>query len=362
MSAYEYWLRPWLFRLDAEEAHERVVGALALAGRAAPLRALLRARFAFSDPMLETTVAGLRFPNPVGLAAGFDKDCRLLAALPCLGFGFVEAGTVTLRPQPGNPRPRMFRFPEAGAIVNRLGFNSAGAEAAAARLAALGARPVPIGLNIGVNADVAAEDAPAEYARVFAKLEPYGDYFTVNVSSPNTAGLRRLQEKLRLERILESIRERDPKGKPIFVKLSPDLAPEQLADAVAAARSGASGLVCTNTTVSRDGAPPAAASTSGGLSGAPLRDLSTRMIREVYRMTEGRLPIIGVGGIMDPHDAYQKIRAGASLVQVYTGLVYRGPGLIRRINEGICALLRTHGLKSVSEAVGASHARAGTGA
>lgn len=345
--------------MDPEAAHERAVRALEWSCRLPPARALIRAACAWEDPALRVEVAGLSFPNPVGLAAGFDKDCRIGRRLACLGFGFVELGTVTPRPQEGNPRPRVFRFPEARAVVNRLGFNNEGAERAAGRLRRQGPGPIPAGVNVGINKDVSPEDAPAQYALAFAKLYPYADYFTVNVSSPNTPGLRGLQDKRRLERILLRLKEYNGDRKPVFVKLAPDLDFEALAALLPVVEEHASGVVCTNTTLSRPAElSDEAAHTQGGLSGAPLAPLATRMIREVYRLTGGRLPIIGVGGILGPEDAYQKIRAGASLVQVYTGLVYEGPGLPGRINRGLSELLKSHGLSRVADAVGRSQGEA----
>jgi len=358
LSLYEGFLRDLLFRQDPETAHERALDALALAERLPGAPALLEALFCVRAPSLVTTVAGLRFPNPVGLGPGFDKDCRCATALPLLGFGFVELGTLTSRPQPGNPKPRLFRFPEARAIVNRMGFNNEGVEAAARRLSALSRRPVPIGINIGINKDVKPEDAAGEYCKAFAALRSHGDYFTVNVSSPNTQGLRMLQEKLKLERILTRLQELNERRAPIFVKLAPDLGDEELESLLPMLEADAAGVICTNTTISDSlklEVGDEAAATRGGLSGAPLRELSTRMIREVYRRTEGRLPIIGVGGIMDARDAYQKLCAGASLVQVYTGLVYRGPGLPREINEGLLDIMKEQGLKNIQEAIGRSH-------
>ena len=362
MTFYERWLRPLAFRLDPETAHALAVDALAAAGALPPARSLLKSLYAFEHPSLRTRVAGLDFPNPVGLAAGFDKDCRALSALAAAGFGFIEAGTLTAEPQGGNPRPRLFRYPESRAVVNRMGFNNDGVEAASRRLAALGPRPVPLGLNLGVNADVPAEEAPAAYVRAFTRLAPHGDYFVVNVSCPNQQGLRRLQEKLRLEKILAALQGVNRFAKPVFVKLSPDLELAELEGLIPLLLEASSGVVCTNTSLSRDPAllgtrlSQDAASTRGGLSGAPLRELSTRTIREVYRLSGGRLPIIGCGGIFSAEDAYEKIRAGASLVQLYTGLVYRGLGLLGEVQEGLARLLLDHGLSRVGEAVGRSHA------
>ena len=371
MTLYERWLRAAAFRLDPETAHELALGLLSVAGRTAPLRALISRLYGFEHPSLKTTVAGLDFPNPVGLAAGFDKDCRAVPALCAAGFGFLEVGTITLRAQDGNPRPRLFRFPSCEGLVNRMGFNNEGSEAAAARLSRLKKPLVPVGVNLGLNADVPAEKAPAEYALAFSRLYPYGDYFTLNVSCPNQLGLRRLQEKLRLERILLALKQLNRSAKPVFVKLSPDIEPAELEGLIPLIMDQASGVVCSNTTLSRDEAalgaggywggsycaslPEEIVTTRGGLSGAPLRSLSTKMIREVYRLSAGKLPIIAGGGVFSAEDAYEKIRAGASLVQVYTGLVYRGFGLVPEIKQGLARLLIDHNLSRIGEAVGRSH-------
>jgi len=355
MSFYGSVLRPLLFRLDPETAHDLGVRALAAADVLPFARRWMEATYTYRDKSLETEVAGLRFPNPVGLAAGFDKDCRLAGILPALGFGFLECGTVTAEPQPGNPRPRIFRFPEHQALINRLGFNSAGAEGSLQNLRRAPGRTVPVGINIGLNKDARQDHAPQDYARTFAKLYAHGDYFTVNVSSPNTRGLRRLQKKLRLERILRRLAEYNGDKKPVFVKLSPDLEKEALDSLLPMLEETASGVVISNTTISRPAVGDEAAATRGGLSGAPLRDLSTEMIRYVYRKTHGRLPIIGVGGIFTAEDAYQKICAGASVVQIYTSFIYEGPGLPSAINRGLARLLREQRLSHIGQAVGKSH-------
>lgn len=327
---------------------------MALAASVPGAERLLRRSYTRPLPALETTVAGVRFPNPIGVAAGFDKDCRLPGILPALGFGFVEVGTVTLRPQRGNPKPRMFRVPKSLGLINRLGFNNAGADAAAARLAKLKARRAPIGVNIGINADVSEENAPFAYAQAFSKLEAFGDYFVVNVSSPNTPGLRRFQGRERLERVLDALDLENPRRKPVFVKLAPDLSDAELDAALPLLVRRAAGVVCTNTTLSRPSLPEPEASLAGGLSGAPLRELSTRMIGKVFQRTGGRLPIIGVGGIFNADDAYEKICAGASLVQVYTGFIYQGPSLPREIAAGLARRLALDGHSCVSAAVGRS--------
>lgn len=349
---YERLLRPFLFQMDAERAHEFVISSLAAAQRSGMGPSLLSLAAGSRPAGLETRVFGLRFPSPVGLAAGFDKDCRLLPSLSALGFGFLELGSVTLRPQPGNPKPRIFRLPEFEAIINRLGFNSRGAAYAAERLRHFGRMPMPIGINLGLNADCPAEQAPMQYAETFRLLEPYGDYFVVNVSSPNTTGLRDLQERLRLERILEAIQSLNPAAKPLLVKIAPDLSEQQLGEIIETIAKCASGVVAANTSLSREGLPADAGEIRGGLSGAPVRSRSTRIIASIYRSTQGKLPIIGVGGVFSGADAFEKIRAGASLVQIYTSLIYRGPAAAVRIQRELAGLLSHYGYASVAEAVG----------
>ena len=353
MSLYKTLVRPLLFLMDEESAHEAAAAALALAGSVPGAQALLAAAFTHRDPALETTLWGLRFPNPVGLAAGFDKDARLAHALPSLGFGFIEVGTVTLEPQPGNPRPRLMRLPEAGALLNRMGFNNAGAAAMGARLKALGARPVPIGVNIGLNKDAAPDDAPALYAKAFARLSLFGDYFVVNVSSPNTQGLRLLQDRLKLERILASMAAYNGDKKPILIKLAPDLEPEALEKLCLFAAEHASGVILTNTTVDphlREGALEASGRRreprfqGGGLSGAPLRETALARVRAAAAAVAGRVPVVGVGGISTAEDAWAMLSAGADLVQVYTALIYEGPALPGTLCRGLSRLARPSGL------------------
>lgn len=352
---YESFIRPLLFALDPESAHELAVSLLERAGRSAFLRSALERSLCFEDPSLESRVAGIRFPNPVGLGAGFDKDCRLAGVMPSFGFGFVECGTVTPLPQTGNPRPRVLRVPQALALINRLGFNNRGAEAAAGRLRTSARGRAPVGINIGRGRDTPPERAPEDYRRAFEALAPYADYAVVNVSSPNTPGLRELQGKERLKSVLAAVRAANTGRKPVFVKLSPDLSDEQLDELLPVMAESADGAVVSNTTVSRDGLPERWARVEGGLSGAPLKARSTRLVAEVFRKTRGRLPIIGAGGVFSAEDAFEKIRAGASLVQVYTGFIYRGPGLVREMLEGLARLVSERGLKSVSEAVGLDH-------
>lgn len=349
---YERWLRPLLFRLDPETAHKAAARLMHWTAAVPGGTSLLAAVLGPQPEGLATEAFGLNFPSPVGLAAGFDKDGRLAGLLPQLGFGFLEVGSITLKPQPGNPRPRIFRVPESQAIINRLGFNSEGAEAAARRLKALGRLSVPLGVNLGLNAGCPKEEAPARYAETFSLLEPYGDYFVVNVSSPNTPGLRALQERLQLERILSEISRLNPNRKPVLVKIDPDHPDDELPDLAALLLESASGVIASNTTVTRSDVPDKYLDVRGGLSGAPLRDLSTKLIRRLRKLTSGRLPIIGVGGIFTGLDAYEKIRAGACLVQLYTGLVYRGPAAIRRIQGELSECLAVGGYKTVADAVG----------
>jgi dihydroorotate dehydrogenase len=310
-----------LFRLGAETAHERTLRTLRTA---APL---LRFRGAPAAPV---TVFGVRFPNPVGLAAGMDKNGVALRAWPALGFGFVEVGTVTLHAQPGNPRPRLFRLPATGAIVNRMGFNNAGAAALAERLRRLGRLPYPLGISLGKSKVTPLAEAVDDYVGSLRILGPYGDYFAVNVSSPNTPGLRSLQDRVFLGDLLGALREHT--DRPLLVKVAPDLTDPALAEVLeVAAEHRIDGIIATNTTVSRAGVVASEAalanSQEGGLSGPPVHD---RVIQVVKLITsQSSIPVIGVGGVDSPAAARRLVDAGASLVQLYTGLVYRGPALVR---------------------------------
>ncbi|HVA66169.1 MAG TPA: quinone-dependent dihydroorotate dehydrogenase [Elusimicrobiota bacterium] len=349
---YERVFKPLLFRLEPERAHEAVTTILKLA-QGVPGAPLLFDRFA-AEPQanLRVKAFGLDFPNPVGLAAGFDKNCRMSRVLPALGFGFLEMGSVTLRPQRGNARPRVFRLTGQEGIINRLGFPGAGAAACAKKLSLAGKSPVPVGINLGLNADCPPERAPQEYAETFKILEPYGDYFVVNVSSPNTAGLRELQERRKLEKILEAVRAENKAGKPVLIKVSPDVSDPALFALVDAAKSQASGIVAGNTTISRLGLPVSLGDIRGGLSGRPLRALSTELVRKIFRLGQGKVPVIAAGGVFSGGDALEKIRAGACLVQMYTGLVYRGPGAPRAALRELSELLAQNGFSSVSAAAG----------
>lgn len=330
-------LRPLLFRLDPERAHDLTLAALAtgLGPRGAP-----------DDPLLATTLAGLALPNPLGLAAGFDKDARVPGAMLKLGFGFVEVGTVTPRPQAGNPRPRVFRFVAEEAVINRLGFNNGGVAAAVTRLKA--DRPAGIvGVNIGANKDSA--DRVADYAVGARVAAAIADYLTVNVSSPNTPGLRGLQDPGELAALIAAVVDASP-AKPVFVKVAPDLDRSAI-DGIArvALDGGITGLIVANTTLARPGMTSAEA---GGLSGAPLFGPSTEVLRAFAAATGRTLPLIGVGGVASGAQAYAKLRAGAAAVQLYTGLVYHGPALVGRIKTELAALLRRDGFATVAQAVG----------
>ena len=335
-------LRPLLFRMSPERAHATTLQLLGAAGRTAPLRTVVRALFA-PRRARPVTAFGLTFPSPLGLAAGYDKDADAIAGLAVLGFGHVEVGTVTPAPQPGNPRPRLFRLPEDRAVINRLGFPSRGAEAVAARLRERRPPGIVVGVNLGKQKDTPLEAASDDYCRLLRTFAPLGDYLVINVSSPNTLGLRRLQAREALASLLTAVAaERGAQAGalgrpvPVLVKLAPDLSDPELDDALDAVISaGMDGVIATNTTLSREGLRSPRAAEAGGLSGAPLRARSTRVIREIHDRTAGRLPIIGVGGIATADDARAKIDAGARLVQLYTGLIYEGPGAVRRIVEGL---------------------------
>ncbi len=334
---YERILRPMLFRLDSERAHELAVHSMALLGHFGPVCRMLESLERLSPASFRPVEAfGVRFPNAVGLAAGFDKNALAWPAAAALGFGHVELGTVTAVAQPGNPRPRMFRYPAQEALINRLGFNNEGSEAVAARLSRhppSGKRRIPLGINLGKSRVADIDRAAQDYLASFARLADHADYVVLNVSSPNTPGLRQLQDEARLRELLAAVvganagRASLP-GKsrvPVLLKIAPDLGFAQV-DAVLAvvADHGIDGLVATNTTLARPGVF-AGVSEEGGLSGAPLRRRSTEIVRYLARATDGRLPIIGVGGITDVDGAAEKMDAGATLIQVYTGMVYRGP-------------------------------------
>ena len=343
---------PLLRRLDPETAHR-----LTIAG----LRVVPRPRSTEASPsVLRTNVMGLEFSNPVGLAAGFDKHAEVPDALLGLGFGFVEVGSVTPRPQPGNPRPRIFRLEEDRAVINRYGFNSQGLAVAAERLRKRCGRSGIVGVNVGANKD--SQDPVADYVEGVDELAGLAAYFVINISSPNTPGLRTLQARDSLDALLDHVLAARRKGgaqnsAPLIVKIAPDLSSEDCHDiAEVLLARGVDGLIVSNTTTARPALRSDSRDEAGGLSGVPLLEPSTRILAEMYRFTEGKLPLIGTGGIASGHDAYRKIRAGASLVQLYTALVFQGPRLIGQIKQELADLLMADGYDNVAQAVGADAA------
>ena len=350
MSIYPHIIRPLLFVLEAETAHN-----LALAGLK---KNFVPAGRAISCDSLKTNILGMEFTNPIGLAAGFDKDAVALPNLSRLGFGFLESGTVTPKPQTGNAQPRMFRLSEDMAIINRLGFNNDGLKNFVRNVeeAKKLTQPCPLGANIGKNKET--EDSVSDYILRVRALSNVADYITVNVSSPNTPGLRDLQAKSNLEKLVGSVMDEraGSYGKPpVFLKIAPDLGEQDIHDVAAVAKDmKIDGLIATNTTISRpEHLSGRLSQEGGGLSGAPLRDMSTQILKSLYRFTEGKIPIIGVGGVFTGTDAYQKIRAGASLVQIYSAMIYRGPYAARHIALELASALAEDGFSNVAEAVGA---------
>ncbi|MGV3762763.1 quinone-dependent dihydroorotate dehydrogenase [Parapedobacter sp.] len=338
-------VKPLLFSMDPETAHHTVSGGLRSFCNLWGGKRLLRAMYAYEHPHLERQVLGLKFRNPIGLAAGFDKNAEYVEEMAALGFGFIEIGTVTPRPQPGNERPRLFRLVDDAALINRMGFNNQGVDVAAMRLRQLKNRQnLVIGGNIGKNKLTPNEEAVSDYIKCFDTLFDVVDYFVVNVSSPNTPGLRALQEKEPLTHILNTLQQRNRKGdvsRPILLKIAPDLTDDQLDDIIAIIRdTGIAGVIATNTTIARDGLRSGGRLTSeaGGLSGRPLAVRATEVIRYLATKSDRAFPIIGVGGIHTPEDAVEKLEAGATLVQLYTGFIYEGPGLIKRICEKLKTL------------------------
>ncbi len=334
-------IKPFLFLFDPERIHHFVTGALKTVNRIWGVKTVLKKTFQLKDPRLERKVLGLKFNNPVGLAAGFDKNGTHIEELADFGFGFIEVGTVTPLPQPGNEKPRMFRLPADDALINRMGFNNQGVDVLAHRLEKIDRKGLIIGGNIGKNKTTPNQDAISDYIKCFDRLFDVVDYFVVNVSSPNTPGLRELQEKEPLKNILNALQQRNRKddiSRPILLKIAPDLTESQLDDIVdIIAETGIAGVIATNTTISREGliSPEEQSKEGGGLSGKPLTKRSTEVIRYLSEKSGGAFVIIGVGGIHTPADAIEKLKAGATLVQIYTGFVYEGPGLIRKILKGI---------------------------
>jgi dihydroorotate dehydrogenase len=362
LKLYRSLLRPLLFRLPAETAHELALHSLSLAPNL--IKRLLGDRFKRS-PFGKLRRFGLTFSNPVGLAAGFDKDGIALNSLAALGFGFIEAGTVTHRPQPGNERPRLFRLPRDKALINRAGFNNEGARAFAERVG-YNKPDYVLGVSIGKSKEIPLDEATDDYLKSLEIVYPVADYIAINVSSPNTPGLRELQKADQLDELLRALQKRnkqlaeqsESRGVlPILVKLSPDLDLDELQAIVNVTRANnVAGLIATNTTTGRTGlqTPPdkVRAYGAGGLSGAPLKRPTTQMIARLYNLTNGSMPLIGVGGIFSAEDAWEVISAGASLIQVYTGFIYEGPSIARKINDGLRRIISSEGFVSLDEAVG----------
>jgi dihydroorotate dehydrogenase len=375
MDVYQSLLRPILFsglKADPEWLHNQSFRLLHWLDRPAPdpatiwMRQQLQQTCCLIDPRLHQSLGGISFANPIGLAAGFDKDGTASGMWSVFGFGFAELGTVTLHAQPGNPQPRLFRLLADAAVLNRMGFNNQGAAAMVEQLAQrwqnLDSRyPIPLGINLGKSKATPLELATEDYVHSFRLLKPWGNYFVVNVSSPNTPGLRSLQDKAQLEPILQALQQENTDGKPLLVKIAPDLEWDAIADVIALAQEHhLAGIIATNTTICRDGLKThileqtgkPVIEEAGGISGAPVRQRSTEVIRFIYQATQGRLPIIGVGGVFTAADAWEKITAGASLVQTYTGWIYEGPLMVKRVLTGLLQKLDEYGLDSIDKAVG----------
>ncbi|MGI9541416.1 MAG: quinone-dependent dihydroorotate dehydrogenase [Flavobacteriaceae bacterium] len=334
---YKVFIKPILFLFDPEWVHHTVFSTLKLIHRIPGMGNLIKGFYQVKDQRLERKLFGLTFPNPVGLAAGFDKDAKLFKELSNFGFGFIEVGTLTPKHQPGNPKKRLFRLPEDDGLINRMGFNNEGIEAAIERLKRN--KGILIGGNIGKNKLTPNDEAVSDYVQCFETLFPHVDYFVVNVSSPNTPNLRALQDKEPLTYLLQTLKDLNhskSKPKPILLKIAPDLTEEQLVDIIDIITSvKIDGVIATNTTLSREGLQSENKSEMGGLSGKPVTKKSTEVIRFLHEKSKNAFPIIGVGGIHSPEDAIEKLEAGASLVQLYTGFVYEGPGVVKRINKAI---------------------------
>jgi len=339
---YHFFIRPLLFLFPPEFIHHVTFKILKVGGYVPGLSFVFRKIFSVRDPKLERTLFGITFPNPVGLAAGFDKDAVLIDELATFGFGFIEIGTLTPKPQPGNDKPRLFRLPQDQALINRMGFNNRGVDAAVIKLRKRKSNVI-VGGNIGKNKITPNEKAVEDYTYCFEALYPYVDYFVVNVSSPNTPGLRELQEKEPLKKLLNEVKALNKakgKPKPILLKIAPDLNDAQLNDVVEILlETNTDGVIATNTTISREGLTTdkeyVASIGNGGLSGKPLTNRSTEVISFLRSKLGKKYPIIGVGGIMTPEDALEKLKAGADLVQIYTGFIYEGPGFVKRINQSL---------------------------
>lgn len=360
---YKNFVKKMLFQLDPETAHNIIISGLGAAGSIPGAQNILSSVWGVREyEELAVDLWGLHFANPIGLAAGLDKNAHAIQGFSRIGFGFMEVGTVTPKPQPGNDKPRSFRLPQDEALINRMGFNNCGIEEMAANLRKAKPYKIPVVVNIGKNKVTPNEDAIEDYRSCIRGLYELADLFEVNISSPNTPGLRKLQHGDELTGLLKAVvdernvqQERHGgKSKAILVKIAPDLTSEELESTVSSIMdSGISGIVASNTTITRNGLTHPNQIETGGLSGKPLTQMSTEIIRRVYQITEGKLPIIGSGGVFTAADAYDKILAGASLVEIYTSLIYEGPAVNRAINEGLRALLKRDGFTHISQAVGA---------
>ncbi len=355
MGIYQTLVRPLVFQLDPEWVHGQSMGLLEFMAQRPVFQRLL-SPCQYQDPVLAQKLWGINFANPLGLAAGFDKHGQGVGIWEALGFGWAEIGTVTRYAQPGNPPPRLFRLIEDEAVINRMGFNNAGAEALAKKLMTRKSR-VPLGINLGKSKSTDLAQAPEDYAFSFQKLYSYGDYFVINVSSPNTAGLRDLQKSQFLSEIFQALQERNRDQKPLLVKIAPDLETSDLEAIVRCVQDfKLAGIIATNTTIQR---PPSLKSMTrqetGGLSGVPLTQRSTAVLALLWQISRGTVPLVGVGGITTAEDAWDKIIHGASLLQIYTGWIYQGPLVVPQILRGLAARVQQAGLSQLSEAVGMAH-------
>jgi dihydroorotate dehydrogenase len=364
---YQHGVRPLLFALDPEVAHHLAIASCRRVSESQILQKIAKSTFYYSDSRLSQTLWNLKFENPVGLAAGFDKNAEAIGAWESFGFGFAEVGTITANEQSGNPKPRLFRLPSDRAILNRMGFNNRGAAATAADLKnylSSHKLNIPLGINLGKSKVTEIVDAKFDYAESLRSLYDFGDYFVINVSSPNTPNLRDLQATEQLSGILAELNPINTASKPILVKIAPDLNDADIIEVVKVSQAyGVAGIIATNTTISRQNLKTTHISITGkpvteeagGISGQPVRDRSLAVINLIWQTTQGSLPIIGVGGIFTAEDAWQKIIAGAAIVQVYTGLIYQGPMMIKQILQGLVAKLETHDLENIQQAIGLAH-------
>lgn len=355
-------VKPVFFRMDPEKAHHITIDGLSVAGKVPGVLSLLEKMYGVHEtPELAMDLWGIHFPNVIGLAAGLDKNGVAVPGFSSIGFGFMEVGTVTPLPQSGNDLPRLFRLPEDQGLINRMGFNNYGAEAMAEQLQPLQTRNIPVAINIGKNKATPNDQAEEDYKKCIQSLYPYGDFFVVNISSPNTPDLRSLQHGEELKSLLSAVTQEMKKQqeihqssrKPVLVKIAPDLTDielEYITDTIS--QSGVDGIIATNTTLSREGLKHPHAKEMGGLSGKPLLERSTEIIRKIYKQTEGKLPIIGSGGIFTSKDAYDKIKAGASMIELYSALIYKGPGVVKEIHAGLREALQRDGFRHISEAIG----------